>query len=508
MKKATQKAAILLLLLGGFLCQAQETSEVKKALVTARLQLMKGRKNYNPEAGLATYLQLAAQGNAEAMNALGLVYSKGLGVPVNETQGIQWFNRAAEAGYAKGWYNMGTLIKESDPVKAISYFEKGANAGYPTAYAAWGRMLMKGNGVPQNYPQAISVFKQGAENGNAYCNYSLGYLYYKGFGCAQDYSQAVQQFEIAAQKKNSWAMYMLGLCYRNGYGVSIDLEKAKYWLNKSAAMGENPSQKELDDPEAENTNPRQTITISKPIDEVITITEADAPDTFKKVKQASITDNISGSYTGSLFRYDFSGQNIISSTPLEINLHQEEKQLTGEWKETRGDTVAFAAQIHDNAIVFKDSRIDRTEHFYKGRFNTYEFKEAQLQLLQTDESLLIIGNLQLYNIEERENEKPMFIILEKKQSRPVTTASEILSRIVVYPNPFESSFQLSFDLTETTNVTASVHSLSGQLLYTTQWDNLSQGTLSKTISLNALSGYYVLRLNYGQDVKTAILIKK
>lgn len=509
MKKTTRRGAILLLLLGAMLCKAQETPDVRKILNIARLQLLEGKKTYNPENAIATYTQLATQGNAEAMNALGMIYTKGISVPVNETLGIQWLEKAANAGYAKAWYNLGVLYKENEPTKAINYFEKAATSGIPFAYPAWGRMLMKGEGVSQNYSLALNVFKQGSEKGSANCYYSQGYLYYKGFGCTQDYNQAIQLFEIAAQKNNPWAMYMLGLCYRNGYGVTIDLEKAKFWLNKSAAMGVKPSQIELADPETENENPTQTKTVSKPIDEIITITEADAPETFKKVKQARISQNISGNYTGTLLRYDFSGQNIISNTPLKIDLKQDGKQLTGEWKEEEGDTVAFSAEIQENAIVFKDSKIDRTEHFYKGSLNTYEFKEAQLQLLQTEESLFLVGNLQLFNIKERENEKPMYLILEKKQTQnTVTQESEILSKVMVYPNPFSSSFELSFDLVQNMDVTANIYSITGNQLYTTQWKNLEQGTQKKNISLNAPSGYYILRLNYGQQLKTAILIKQ
>lgn len=509
MKKITKKIAVILLLLGGFLGYAQNAPNVRMQLLIARLQLNQSNPDYNPTNAFATYNFLAKQGNAEAMNGLGMIYLKGIGVPVNDFLGKEWLEKSANTGYANAWYNLGLLYKDSEPTKALLYFEKAATSGFLTAYAAWGSMLMNGEGVPQNYTLAFNIFKQGADKGNAYCNYSLGYLYYKGFGCSQDYALAIKRFEIASQKNNAWAMYMLGLCYRNGYGVSIDLEKAKFWLSKSAAMGVKPSRIELADPDPENENPTQTKTISKPIDEVITITEADKPETFKKVKQVPITKNISGNYTGNLLRYDWSGQNIISNTLLEINLQQKGKQLTGEWKENEGDTVAFNATIKENAIVFQDTKIDRTEHFYKGSLNSYEFKEAQLQLLQTDESLFLVGNLQLYNIKERENEKPMYLILEKKQVQTtITPASKILSKVVVYPNPFSSSFELSFDLTENTNVTASIYSMSGNKLFTTQWNNLEQGIQKKNISLDAPSGYYILRLNYEQQEKSSILIKQ
>lgn len=514
MKKTTQKGIFLLLLLGSMLGYSQESPDAKKALLTARMQLIEGSQYYNPTAALATYQQQAAAGNAEAMNGLGLLYSKGIGVAVDELQGINWFEKAAENGYPKAWYNLGLLYKEGvganqNLTGALACFEKAAKGGYDPAWNTWGGMVMKGKGIKQDYPLAISIFQQGAKIGNSACLYSLGYLHYKGFGFPQDYAKAIQFFEQSAEKRNAVAMYMLGLCYRNGYGVTIDTEKAKYWLNKSATLGFKDSEKELADPEPENATPNQEKTVSTTIPEVITITETEAPKTLKKVKQAPITTNIAGNYTGNLLRYDFSGQNIISKTDLQVDLNQEGKELIGVWKEIAGDTAVFTAKIKDDAIVFHDSKIKRTEHFYKGNLNTYEFKEARLQLLQTDGSLFLIGNLQLFNIRERENEKPMYLILEKKQTQTTTTqANEILSKVVVYPNPFSSSFELSFDLIQTTDVTASLYSLNGNLLYTSQWNGLAAGQQTKTLTLNVPTGYYLLRLTYGTEVKTTILIKK
>jgi TPR repeat protein len=510
MKKITQKA-VLLLLLGGVLCQAQEGPDIKKTLQTARLQLLAGSQTYNPEQAIASYKELANLGNAEAMNALGLIYNKGISVAVNEQEGVQWLEKAAATGYVKAWYNLGLLLKETanptDQTKALVYFEKAAKEGYAKAYNSWGGMVMKGNGTPQNYPLAFSIFKEGAEKGDPASIYSVGYMYYKGLGCAQDYSLAVQQFELGAQKGSLSAMYMLGLCFRNGYGVAIDTEKAKFWLSKSAALGLKKSETELADPEAENVQPNQIKTVSQIIPEIITITETEAPETFQKVKQASITTNISGNYTGHLLRYDWSGQNIISKTPLQIDLTQDGTKLAGIWKEQAGDSVAFNAQIQENAIVFEDSKIDRTEHFYKDTVAAYQFKEAKLQLLQTDESLFIIGNLQLYNIKERENERPMYLILDKKQEK-TATANEMFSSVVIYPNPVVSEFNLSFDLAKDIDATMSIYYITGRELYREQWNGLTAGKQTKTLALNAPPGYYLLRLTYGNEVKTTLLIKK
>ena len=510
MKKITKKA-FLMLLLGSLLCQAQESPDIKKTLLTAKLQLQLGSKAYNPQQGIASYRELAGLGNGEAMNALGLIYSKGISVTADEQEGMQWLEKAAAAGYAKAGYNLGLLLKDADNAfdqsKAINYFEKAATEGYYKAYHEWGGMVMKGKGTSQDYPLALQIFKQGAGKGDPSSTYSVGYMYYKGLGCTQDYTEAVKQFESGAQKGGLPAMYMLGLCYRNGYGVAIDKEKAKYWLNKSAKLGLKKSEIELAAPEAENAQPNQIKTISQSIPEVITITETEAPEKFQKVKQAAVSSDISGTYTGYLLRYDWSGQNIISKTPLEVDLSQDGVQLTGQWKETAGDTVPFNAQIQQNAIVFQDSKIDRTEHFYRDTINSYAFKEAKLQLLQTDESLFIVGNLALYNIKEREYERPMYLLLDKKQERP-NQNKELFSSVVIYPNPVVTYFNLSFDLAKDVDATMSIYYISGREVQHEQWNGLAAGKQTKTIALNAPAGFYLLRLAYGDEIKTTLLIKK
>jgi hypothetical protein len=169
--------------------------------------------------------------------------------------------------------------------------------------------------------------------------------------------------------------------------------------------------------------------------------------------------------------------------------------------------VTFNVQIQDDAIVFHNSTIDRTEHFYKGSLNSYAFKDAKLQLLQSEESLFLVGNLRLYNIKEREDEKPMYLILEKKQVQ-TSVIPEVISSVVIHPNPVETDFNLSFDLAQAADVTMRIYYLTGRELYSEQWKNLEQGTQTRTLALNAPAGYYLLRLTYGTEVKTTLLIKK
>jgi hypothetical protein len=101
----------------------------------------------------------------------------------------------------------------------------------------------------------------------------------------------------------------------------------------------------------------------------------------------------------------------------------------------------------------------------------------------------------------------MYLILEKKQEK-ASEGTELFSSVVIYPNPVVNDFNLSFNLAQTADVTIGIYDFTGSPLYSEQWKNLKQGSQTKTLALNAPAGYYLLRLTYGNDVKTTLLIKK
>jgi len=517
MKKTIKTRISLLLLLGTVHCFSQTETNQNTELTTARLQLIEGTSNYNPEAALATYLLQAAQGNAEAMNGLGLIYSRGMGVPVNEALALEWFEKAAQNGYAKSYYNIAILYKKGvsvtkDLTKAAAYFEKAAKSGCNDGWICWGEMAKDGQGIPQDYTLAMSIFQQGANNGDEHCIYAQGYLYYKGFGVPQDYNKAIEFFQQAADKGNVMGIYMLGYCYRNGYGVTIDAEKAKYWFTKAADLGLKRANIELAQPLAENAAPNQTKTVSTTIPEVENIT-TEIPKKYKKVKQKINKSDISGIYTGHLMRYDWSGQNILSTTPIKVTLDQEGEALTGIWVEQEGDSIAFKATMKKKFIEFDDSKIDRLNRYQEPILETYKFNEAKLQVLTTEDALYLAGNLQLYNIKQHENEKPMYVILKRKitadENEPNPAANEIVSQLVVYPNPVTStSFKLSFELAEQTDISIRIYDFTGFLVAKQKLTTTTLGLQEQNIAFDAPLGNYILNLYYGNEVIKTILIKK
>ena len=82
------------------------------------------------------WFRLAAkQGHAKAKSNLGLMYSKGQGVPQNHKEAVKWYRLSAEQGNASAQFNLGV-------------------------------MYSKGLGVPQDYALAHMWFNLSGSNGN------------------------------------------------------------------------------------------------------------------------------------------------------------------------------------------------------------------------------------------------------------------------------------------------------------------------------------------------------
>jgi uncharacterized protein len=118
-------------------------------------------------ASVATLKKRAAQGEVEAQFTLGVLYSKGEGVPQDETEALKWFRLAAAQGHARAQLNLGLL------------------------YAT-------GEGVPQDEAEALKWFRLAAAQGEAGAQFNLGVLYYTGEGVPQDDIQAYKWFHLAA----------------------------------------------------------------------------------------------------------------------------------------------------------------------------------------------------------------------------------------------------------------------------------------------------------------------
>ncbi len=463
-------------------------------IMEARARALMDHSNpfYNPSQSFNIYMKLATQGNAEAMNGLGIMLSKGIGVTINDVEALKWYEKAAKGGYGNAWYNLGTMIKN-------------------------------GVGAPQDFVKAYECYKQGAAIGNGIAYYGQGFMLYKGLGCTQSYEQAFSLFTKSAAMNCLGSMYMMGLCYRNGYGISVNLDSARYWLNKASKAGYRYATDELASSEPENVNISNPV-VAAPVAVSQQTTVSDIKAGNQKVNHHLPKDSISGEYTGYALKFDWSGRHIISESALSLKLSLKGKTLRGIWTEDNNISTPIEAQLTDTALVFNNTQYSRPDHYNTTVPNDFEFKNAKLQLVKNADTVYITGNLQLFSTKLKEPEKPTFIMLirnDKNLQRNIANADTLSDKnglennktdsvkLVIYPNPFINILNAHFTLKKACTVRLIVSNLTdARIIYKGPSEQLAAGEYNMPLQINALPGTYVCTLNFGNKVKSAIVFKQ
>ena len=117
------------------------------------------------------FKKAAEQGNANALFNLGLMYSKGRGVPKDDSQAFVWYTKAAEQGFAHAQYNLGIMYDDGrgvpqDDAQAFVWYTKAAEQGFASAQSNLGVIYGIGKGVPQNDKIAYILFNIAASKGD------------------------------------------------------------------------------------------------------------------------------------------------------------------------------------------------------------------------------------------------------------------------------------------------------------------------------------------------------
>lgn len=159
--------------------------------------------------------EMAASGDGQAMNNLGVLYEQGRGGEADAGQAIHWFARAAQAGNAAGMSN-------------------------------YARLLEQGRGMPANPEEAARWFDIAARQGQPEAQYNLGYLYENGRGVTKDDAAAAAWYSRAASQHQPDALARLGHFYRLGKGVEKNLARAALLLYAAAMEGSEAAIAELE----------------------------------------------------------------------------------------------------------------------------------------------------------------------------------------------------------------------------------------------------------------------
>jgi TPR repeat protein len=204
------------------------------------------------EQTFAEALYKAEAGDAKSQFNLGVMYSIGKSVPIDDLMAFKWYEKAATQGFAAAQYNLGLMYDEGDGVpkdhaKAFEWFQRAAALGDADAQTALGLMYNRGNGVPKDYSKAFDWFQKAALKGDATAQLALGTMYSLGEGVSKDEAKAVEWYRKAAIQGNAAAQTAFGMMHHYGKGIGKDHHKAFDWFMKAAAQGDAMAQAYIGD---------------------------------------------------------------------------------------------------------------------------------------------------------------------------------------------------------------------------------------------------------------------
>lgn len=184
---------------------------------------------------LLSMLNFAEKEDCESQNNLGALYYRGEIVNQDLQLAKEWFEIAAEQGYAPAQNNLGMVYEEDGAyLEAFHWYQEAASQGHTIAQTSLGVLLEKGIGVDKNIKSAKQWYQKAAIKGYARAQTNLGELYYQ----SQSYDKALKWFSLAAESGYPRAQNNLGLFFKNGTGdILVDLDLALKWFSLAAKQG-------------------------------------------------------------------------------------------------------------------------------------------------------------------------------------------------------------------------------------------------------------------------------
>jgi TPR repeat protein len=182
----------------------------------------------------------ADKGDPPAQYELGCKYYYADGVPKDNVQAVQWWQKSAEKGdlsadVALGFaYEKGVAVKQ-DFGQAVKWYGKAANQKDPEGEFFLALCYAFGRGVPKDIQKAVLLCEEAAMAGLRQAQRTRGVgFYYGDVGYTQDDTKAFFWFKKAAAQGDPPANYYLGLCYENGRGTETNLVEATKCLRVAA----------------------------------------------------------------------------------------------------------------------------------------------------------------------------------------------------------------------------------------------------------------------------------
>jgi localization factor PodJL len=155
--------------------------------------------------GMAGLQSLAVTGDTSAQYELGQRYAEGRTVTRDPKLATQWFEKAANQGFAPAQYRMGSAYEKGIGVTrdlnlSKMWYQRAADSGNTRAMHNLAVLIAEGTDGKPDYPGAANWFKQAAEYGVRDSQFNLAILYARGLGVGQNLVQSYVWFTLAAKQ--------------------------------------------------------------------------------------------------------------------------------------------------------------------------------------------------------------------------------------------------------------------------------------------------------------------
>jgi len=186
---------------------------------------------------------MAAQNNAQAQYALGLLYHSGINGTCQNWTALRYFLKAAEKEYIPAEYAAGIIYDElKNDKEATRWYRKAAEHNHAPSQHCLGWALQEGLGVPKNEQEAVQWYRRSAEQNHPQGQRNLGWMYAHGVGIVKDEREAIRWYMKAARQDNTLAQTHLAGMYENGSGVEKNQRIAFLWYLRAAEKNDSFAQ--------------------------------------------------------------------------------------------------------------------------------------------------------------------------------------------------------------------------------------------------------------------------
>ena len=157
------------------------------------------------------YRLAAAGGHTTSQARLGLIYSRGEGVPEDYARAVKWLRMAGAGNDTAALVELALMTNRGDgvpkdPAEAAALFEKAARRGNADAQANLGLMYARGEGVPQSNSEAVFWLRRAALQQHPGGQFNLAVMLDLGRGAAQNPDEAARLYRLSAQRHEGKGM--------------------------------------------------------------------------------------------------------------------------------------------------------------------------------------------------------------------------------------------------------------------------------------------------------------